>query len=106
MGEEQVDGLGFAELDPDGHVNDFYCHHEWQRRGVGTQLQAAIEEEARRRGLGALFLESSVTAHRFFLGQGFEIVETKDNLICGSLARQFVMRKRLDPVAGSRQNLG
>ena len=96
--------VGFAELKTDGHVNDFYCHHEWQRRGVGTLLQAAVEAEARRLGIGTLFLESSVTAHRFFLRQGFEIEEAKENLICGALAKQFIMRKRLDPGAEPRQS--
>ncbi len=89
--------VGYAELEADGHIHDFYCHHQWQRRGVGTLMQKAIEEEARRLEIGALFLESSVTAHRFFLSQGFKVMETRDNLVCGSLARQFLMRKFLVP---------
>ena len=98
--------VGFAELEADGHINDFYCHHQWQRRGVGTSLQVAVEQEAHRLGIGTLFLESSVTAHRFFLNQGFEITETKDNLICGSLARQYIMRKSLVPGASASRDQG
>ena len=96
--------VGFAELEADGHIEDFYCHHQWQRCGVGTLLQKAIEEEARRRGIDTLFLESSVTARRFFLSQGFEVMVTKDNLVCGSLARQYIMRKFLVPMTGLPQN--
>ena len=104
VAEHDGEIVGFAELEPDGHINDFYCHHQWQRRGVGTLLQAAIEAEASRLKIDTLLLESSVTAHRFFLSQGFVIVEEKENLVCGSPAKQFIMRKELDHAAGPRQS--
>ncbi|KIC73430.1 GNAT family N-acetyltransferase [Candidatus Protochlamydia amoebophila] len=25
---------GFAEFEPDGHIDCFYCHHEWIGKGV------------------------------------------------------------------------
>jgi GNAT superfamily N-acetyltransferase len=87
--------LGFAELEPDGHIDYFYCHHQWQRKGVGTALYRALETEARRQGVTVLYAEVSVPARPFFLSMGFEIVEEQVNLVCGAPAKRFVMRKRL-----------
>jgi len=28
--------LGYGELEADGHIDCFYCHHEWQGKGVGN----------------------------------------------------------------------
>jgi GNAT superfamily N-acetyltransferase len=87
--------VGFAELDADGHIDRFYCHYQWQRRGAGKLLYQAIEHEAFRLGIKLLFLTSSVTAREFFLSRGFEIEKEESNLICGSPAPRFHMRKEL-----------
>jgi len=87
--------VGFAELEADGHIGNFYCHHEWQRRGVGTLLYQAIEGEARRLELECLYSEVSVTANPFFLSRGFEIKAEENNLIRGAMARRYLMLKRL-----------
>jgi len=49
----------------------FNVHADHQRRGVGTALLAALEEEARRRCLTSLHTEASITARPFFERQGF-----------------------------------
>ena len=87
--------VGFGELEPNGHIDFFYVHHDWQRRGVGVALYQAIEEEALRQNIQELYLESSVTAKPFFLRMGFQIQEKRENIICGAPAPQFLMRKRL-----------
>ena len=87
--------LGFAELEPNGHIDYFYCHHERLGQGIGTQLLKAIEREAVKRGLDLLRAEVSVTAKPFFLHHGFEIVEEQSNMVCGAPAKRYLMRKRL-----------
>jgi N-acetylglutamate synthase-like GNAT family acetyltransferase len=87
--------IGFVELESNGHIDRFYCHHEWQRKGVGKLLYQAIEDEARRMKINLLFAEVSITAKHFFQSRGFEIVEEESNLICGSPAKRFKMQKRL-----------
>lgn len=87
--------VGFAELEPDGHIDNFYCHHEWQRRGVGSSLLRALEAEARRTGVAVLFAEVSMTAVAFFRAKDFEITEVRTPIICGTAAKQFLMRKRI-----------
>jgi ribosomal protein S18 acetylase RimI-like enzyme len=87
--------LGFAELEADGHIDCFYVHHAHQREGVGRALHDAVEAEARRLGLDHLRAEVSVTARAFFEAMGFEIVHRRENVVCGAVAPNFVMRKSL-----------
>ncbi len=71
---------GFADLEPDGHVDRFFVAADRQRRGVGLALMNALIDEARRAGHARLTVEASVTARPFFEAQGFAV-----------LARQLVV---------------
>lgn len=71
VAEEAGLPVGFTELEPDGHIDRFYVAADHQSRGIGRQLLTAIVTEARRLGLGRLFVEASVTARPFFESQGF-----------------------------------
>lgn len=64
---------GFAELEPKGHIDCFYCHHLYQRRGVGRQLCQRLEQEANSLGLKRLFVEASITAQPFLSEWGFKL---------------------------------
>ncbi len=94
----EVDGraVAFAELEPDGHIDFFYCLPRWQGRGIGKALLVRLEEEARLIGLSRLFAEVSVTALGFFLAQGFQVLEERQNVIQGHSARNFIMEKLLE----------
>jgi len=87
--------LGFAELMPDGQIDYFYCHHQHQREGVGRRLYQAIEAEARRLGLRCLRAAVSVTAKPFFVRMGFRVVKEQQNVVCGTVAPNSIMEKRL-----------
>jgi GNAT superfamily N-acetyltransferase len=63
--------LGVGLLGARGLVHAIYVHPEAARRGVGSALLHALEEEARRRCLPALTLESTATGHPFYLARGF-----------------------------------
>lgn len=91
--EDQI--VGFAELRDDEHIDTFYCHHQWQRQGVGTALLKVVEAEARREGMQSLYAEVSTTAVAFFLAKGFEVTEERNNRVCGTPAKQYMMRKKL-----------
>ncbi|WP_068467557.1 GNAT family N-acetyltransferase [Candidatus Protochlamydia phocaeensis] len=71
IGEEIV---GFAEFEPNGHIDCFYCHHKWIGRGVGTALMRRIHEEAQRQHISRIFAEVSITAKPFFEKQGFTTI--------------------------------
>jgi putative acetyltransferase len=92
-----ADGIlvGFAELEPNGHIDYFYCHHEWQGKGVGTAIYRELEKEALRNGIRRLFAEVSMTAKEFFLKMGFVITEERSRIICDAPAKNFMMEKML-----------
>ena len=93
--------VGFAELEPDGHIDYFYCHQDFQRRGIGSALLAAVEDEARRLGFSSLFAEVSTTGIPFFLAKGFLIEEERTKLVCNAPAKQSLVRKRLEMLGTS-----
>ena len=74
MAEEAGRPVGFAELEPNGHIDRVYVSADRQRRGIGRQLLAAVIAEARRVGLARLFTEASITARPFFEAQGFAVL--------------------------------
>ena len=67
VAEEAGRPVGFAELEPSGHIDRVYVSADHQRRGIGRQLLAAVVAEARRVGLARLFTEASITARPFFV---------------------------------------
>lgn len=66
---------GFGELEPDGHIDCFYCHKNYQRCGIGSQIYRAIEAKAIELSVHRLFTEASITAKPFFQRQGFSVVK-------------------------------
>jgi putative acetyltransferase len=65
---------GFGELELSGHIDCFYCHKNYQRMGIGSQIYRAIETKACELGMNRLYTEASITAKPFFLHMGFEII--------------------------------
>lgn len=65
---------GFAELEPNGHIDRFYVSADYQRHGVGRLMMGAIIDEAERLAMPRLFLEASITARPFFESKGFSVV--------------------------------
>ena len=87
--------VGFAELDSDGHIDYFYVHHAWTRKGVGRLLYTTIEAKACESQLPRLYTESSITAMPFFVEMGFTITEEQEHLICEAPAKRYLMEKLL-----------
>jgi len=86
---------GFGELENNGHVDCFYCHHAYQRREVGSAIFRRIEEKARILGLTRLFTEASITAKPFFAAGGFTVVKQQTVICRGVELTNFVMEKAL-----------
>jgi GNAT superfamily N-acetyltransferase len=63
--------VGVARLGGDGRVVLCYAVPEVLRRGVGKAMIAALEAEARVRGVKVLELESTRTARDFYRRNGF-----------------------------------
>ncbi len=101
VAEENATVAGFAELEPNGHIDCFYCHHAYQRQGVGTQLYKRLEAEARSLGLVRLFTEASITAKPFFEQIGFQTTHQNQIARGSVILINFSMEKYLNPLAPS-----
>jgi putative acetyltransferase len=87
--------VGYADLQDDGFIDHFYCHHAWQRQGIGRMLMKKIYEEAKVRDVLQLYSNVSVTAKPFFVAQGFEVVKEHLISIRGQELLRFRMQKYL-----------
>jgi putative acetyltransferase len=92
---------GFCELKPDGHIDCFYCHKNYQRCGLGRQLYQALETEALDRSLQQLQVESSITARPFFEAMGFVMLSSQTVSVRGESFVNYKMVKALSPIPKS-----
>ena len=84
---------GFAELESNGHIDCFYVHHQWQRKGVGKTLMNHLETEAKTLNVSYLFAEVSITAKPFFQSMGFRITAERQKYYRNVYFKQFLMQK-------------
>lgn len=86
---------GFGELEPNGHIDCFYCHKNYQRCGVGSQIYQAIEAKALELPVSRLFVEVSITAKPFFQRMGFLVVKEQQVTRRGETFTNYAMEKFL-----------
>jgi len=89
--------VGFSDVQPDGLVDMFFVHHDWQRRGIGRRLFLEIHRRAETMQLRELHSHVSITARPFFESQGFEVVTPQEVTTNGVVLHNFLMRKTLSP---------
>jgi len=85
--------VGFAELEKDGHIDYFYCHHKFQGQGIGSALLAKVENEAKKNNIKYVYGECSKTAITFFKAKGFKIIKETNKIRAGSPAKRYHIRK-------------
>lgn len=95
VAEAQGIVAGFAELEPDGHIDRFYVSADHQRLGVGKQLFNAILAEAKRAGLTRLHVEASITARPFFESLDFTLLASQVVNCRGAELTNYRMEKIL-----------
>lgn len=95
VADDQGTIAGFGELEPHGHIGCFYCHKDYQGRGVGKQIYQAIEAKAIKLQLNQLFTEASITAKPFFQHMGFSVVKEQQVYCRGEQFKNYVMEKSL-----------
>ncbi len=88
--------VGFGELEPSGHIDCFYCHKDYQRCGVGSQIYQAIEAKALELSLSRLYTEASITAKPFFQRMGFLVIRPQQVICRGETFLNYEMEKRLE----------
>ncbi|MEH2205351.1 MAG: GNAT family N-acetyltransferase [Nostoc sp.] len=93
VAKEQDKIIGFGELEANGHIDRFYCHKDFQRKGVGKKILEQIELKAHSLGVEKLFTEASITAKPFFESQGFIVIKKQEVERRGQKLINFVMEK-------------
>ncbi len=86
---------GFGQLETNGHIDCFYCHKDFQRKGVGTQILEHIESKAKDLGINKIFTEASITAKPFFERHKFIGIKKQEVERRGQKLINFVMEKKL-----------
>lgn len=86
---------GFADLEPDGHVDRMFVRPEHQRQGVARALLDTVEAVARADGIPRVFTEASFAARGFFAAHGFVLIAPQTVELRGQTFRNFRMEKRL-----------
>ncbi|AQS35666.1 Acetyltransferase, GNAT family [Shewanella psychrophila] len=90
-----VDGMvaGYADLQNDGLIDHFYCHHDYQGKGVGSALMQHIFDESTAKRLSKLYAHVSVTAKPFFESFGFKVVTEQEVSVRGEKLTNYLMEK-------------
>jgi putative acetyltransferase len=87
--------VGFVEFEPNGHIDCFYVHHEYQGKGIGRALMNAVFRQAKDQNLSRIFAEVSITAKPFFVNQGFEIIKEQQVNIREQRLTNFLMEHHI-----------
>ncbi len=87
--------LGYADLQESGLIDHFFCHHQWQRKGVGSMLMNTIIENANSQGITTLTSEVSITAKPFYISYGFSVIEKQSLFVRGQYLTNYKMQKEL-----------
>ena len=85
--------VGFAEFEPNGHIDCFYCHHEWIRKSIGSALMKEILLRAKNSHIHLIFAEVSITAKPFFEKWGFNVVTQQTIVRMGVELTNFKMER-------------
>lgn len=91
----EIDGVvvGYTDLQDDGLIDHFFCHHEYQGKGVGRALMNHVLELGRSRGVNRFYSEVSITARPFYEHLGFRAVNEKIEEMNGQELRYYLMEK-------------
>lgn len=86
--------LGFANLEPGGHLDCLFVRRDCQRQGVGVALCSAVEQAA---GPVRMTAEVSLTARGFFEHRGWRVVRCQQVERRGQRLTNFVMERPTVP---------
>ncbi|WP_345539049.1 GNAT family N-acetyltransferase [Variovorax defluvii] len=95
VAEQDGEILGYADLQPDGHIDHFFVSGAHPRQGVGTLLMRRLHEQAASLGVAEMSADVSRTAQPFFARHGFLVVEQRLPVRRGVVIPNALMRKTL-----------
>jgi putative acetyltransferase len=87
--------VGYADLQPDGYVDQFFVAASAARQGVGRALLEAIESQARDLRIARLISDVSLAAEPFFRRFGFVVEREQEVMVRGVVLINKRMSKPL-----------
>ena len=91
----EIDGkiVGYSDLQENGLIDHFFCHHEHQGQGVGRQLMEHVLRMGELQGITRFYSEVSITARPFYERFGFNVIQEQTIEVRGQNLCNFVMEK-------------
>ncbi|MEH8019048.1 GNAT family N-acetyltransferase [Rheinheimera muenzenbergensis] len=86
--------VGFADVQNDGYIDFFFCHHAYQGKGVGKALMQHILKTGKRYGVKRFYANVSLTAKPFFQHYGFTVLTEQQKQVRSVVLTNFLMEKR------------
>ena len=86
--------VGYADIQESGLIDHFFCHHEYQGRGVGSTLMRHILNIGEQRNIQCFYSEVSITAQPFFEYFGFQVIKAQEIEVRGQKLNNFLMERR------------
>lgn len=94
----EIDGVivGYTDLQSDGLIDHFFCHHAYQGCGVGSALMSHIFKVGKACHITRYYSNVSITARGFYELMGFEVVQAQKVQIRGQTLDNYLMQKRVE----------
>ncbi|ELB2044072.1 GNAT family N-acetyltransferase [Vibrio parahaemolyticus] len=91
----EIDGdiVGYTDLQENGLIDHFFCHHEHQGKGIGRSLMEHVLSVGNQQGICRFYSEVSITARPFYERLGFKVVQEQTVEVRGQTLSNFVMEK-------------
>ncbi|MCJ8327369.1 MAG: GNAT family N-acetyltransferase [Campylobacterales bacterium] len=85
--------VGFADIQDDGYIDHFFCHNEFQGKGIGRMLMQHLMNRCKEKSISRVYSQVSITAKPFFEVFGFHVVKQQYMKIENQTLSNYVMEK-------------
>lgn len=87
--------VAYADIQADGYIDHFFCHHQYQGQGIARQLMQHLLSTAKEMKLEKAYAHVSITARPFFEKAGFCLVKEQQVSVREQILTNFIMEKLL-----------
>ena len=92
--EDEGNIVAYGDIQPDGYIDHFFCHHNYQGKGIGKALLNQLLAVAEKEKVPRVYAHASKTAMPFFRYQGFAVVKEQQVEIRGEVLTNYVVEKQ------------
>lgn len=85
--------VGYADIQDDGYIDHFFCHWNYQGKGIGKALMKKLITTGQKKGINRIYSHASITAKPFFEHYGFKEVKKQQVEIRGQVLTNYVLEK-------------